>query len=102
MTAWDLFLDPQMTTEGYWRWPNGGSYRGVPISNFVGWFVVAAGLLAAVEAAGAASDDDGHLATYGVLGVLETVAFATFWRDPLVAMTGGTGMLPLAGWALAR
>ena len=21
LTAWDLFLDPQMTAEGYWRWP---------------------------------------------------------------------------------
>ena len=43
MTAWDLFLDPQMTTEGYWRWASGGRYRGIPARNFVGWFAVAAG-----------------------------------------------------------
>ena len=24
LTAWDLFLDPQMTAEGYWRWDRGG------------------------------------------------------------------------------
>ena len=28
LTAWDLFLDPQMTTEGYWRWARRGRYRG--------------------------------------------------------------------------
>ena len=30
LTAWDLFLDPQMTAEGYWRWDRRGRYRGHP------------------------------------------------------------------------
>ena len=25
LTAWDLFLDPQMTAEGYWRWDRGAA-----------------------------------------------------------------------------
>lgn len=96
MTAWDLFLDPQMTAEGYWQWTNGGRYRGVPLRNFVGWLIVAIGLASAADATGATSDDTGHVTTYGALAVLETVAFSTFWRDPLVAAAGGFGMLPLA------
>ena len=95
MTAWDLFLDPQMTAEDSWRWPHGGRYRGIPLHNFAGWLVVAVGLLGTVETTGAASDDDSHLVTYATIGVLETVAFSTFWRDPFVAVAGGVGMLPL-------
>ena len=30
LTAWDLFLDPQMTAEGYWRWARRGSLPGHP------------------------------------------------------------------------
>ena len=102
LAAWDLFLDPQMTAERYWQWPNGGGYRGIPLRNFLGWFVVAAGLMTTAELTGAAGDDDAHLTTYATLGVLETVAFSTFWRDPLVAAAGGIGMLPIAGAALLR
>ena len=102
MTAWDLFLDPQMTAEGFWRWPDGGRYRGIPLRNFAGWFVVAAGVVAVLEVTGAPSDDEAHVATYGVLGALETVAFSTFWRDPLVAFAGGVSMLPIAVRAAAR
>jgi len=35
LTAWDVFLDPRMVREGYWTWPAGGTYEGVPLSNFV-------------------------------------------------------------------
>ena len=30
LTAWDLFLDPQMTAEGYWRWPRRRPLPGHP------------------------------------------------------------------------
>ena len=30
LTAWDVFLDPRMAREGYWTWPGGGRYEGVP------------------------------------------------------------------------
>ncbi|MEV7964366.1 carotenoid biosynthesis protein [Sphaerisporangium sp. NPDC088356] len=40
LTSWDLFLDPQMLRLGLWAWDDPGPYRGVPISNFVGWVVV--------------------------------------------------------------
>ena len=102
MTAWDLFLDPQMTAEGYWRWHGGGRYRGVPLRNFVGWLGVAAGVMALLEATGGGSDDDAHVLTYGSLGVLEAVAYATFWRDPLVAVAGGLAMVPISARAVGR
>lgn len=40
MVMWDLSLDPLNSTVGQsWIWENGGAYFGVPIINFVGWFV---------------------------------------------------------------
>jgi putative membrane protein len=44
-TATDLVIDPLAANHfGYWTWARGGSYYGIPFTNFVGWFVT--GLLA--------------------------------------------------------
>ena len=56
LTAWDVFLDPRMVREGYWSWPGGGRYEGIPASNFAGWFATGAtvfGLWALID-----PDDD--------------------------------------------
>jgi|GEM_PF-1497531 len=42
MTAWDLSLDPRMTADGAWVWHTAGPYFGIPLTNFVGWFVTSA------------------------------------------------------------
>jgi uncharacterized membrane protein len=48
MTAIDLLIDPVATLGlGYWVWHAPGPYYGVPFSNFTGWLVVSAALLAA-------------------------------------------------------
>jgi uncharacterized membrane protein len=40
MVVWDLCLDPiQSTIEGAWVWEGGGAYHGVPLANFLGWFL---------------------------------------------------------------
>jgi uncharacterized membrane protein len=40
MTSWDFCMDPIWSTiVRAWIWTDGGSYFGVPISNFVGWYV---------------------------------------------------------------
>ncbi len=105
MTAWDLFLDPQMVGEGYWSWVRGGRYRSIPLSNFVGWFITGLGVMALLEALLPPKeyDADGPLVgTYAYMSVMETLGFAKYFRDPLVAVIGGLGMLPIAGVAVMR
>ena len=41
MTQWDVVMDPSGSTLGKaWVWYDGGGYFGVPLSNFLGWFLV--------------------------------------------------------------
>lgn len=41
-TATDLVIDPLAANRlGYWKWMAGGSYYGIPLVNFAGWFVTA-------------------------------------------------------------
>ena len=39
LVAWDLGLDPLMVDQGFWQFDPVGRYFGIPISNFVGWYV---------------------------------------------------------------
>jgi uncharacterized membrane protein len=40
MVSWDLTLDPVASTIGRsWIWRDGGAYFGVPVSNFLGWYL---------------------------------------------------------------
>ena len=42
MVSWDLSMDPAWSTlDRAWIWRDGGGYFGVPISNFLGWFLTA-------------------------------------------------------------
>jgi putative membrane protein len=41
-TAIDLVIDPLAANRlGYWKWEEAGSYYGVPLVNFAGWFLTA-------------------------------------------------------------
>lgn len=41
MTAIDLVIDPLAAGRlNYWRWIDTGSYYGIPLQNFLGWFLV--------------------------------------------------------------
>jgi uncharacterized membrane protein len=107
LTAWDLFLDPQMVGEGYWAWAKRGAYRGIPLTNYLGWFVTGLGVMALLEAVlpptVEAADADGALVgEYAYMGVMETIGFARYFRDPVVAVVGGLGMLPISAAAVAR
>ncbi len=111
MTAWDLFLDPQMVGEGYWAWARRGVYRGIPMSNFLGWFITGLGIMAMFEVLlppdhGPQTDRDtvelvdGRLVSeYGYMSVMQTLGFARFFRDPVVAAVGGAAMLPISAAA---
>jgi uncharacterized membrane protein len=40
MVMWDFCLDPiKSTVEGAWIWEDGGAYHGVPLSNYLGWYI---------------------------------------------------------------
>ena len=40
MVLWDLALDPSSSTyRQSWIWEDGGGYFGVPLSNFLGWYL---------------------------------------------------------------
>jgi putative membrane protein len=42
MVAWDVSMDPDWSTLDHaWIWRDGGAYFGVPVSNFLGWFLTA-------------------------------------------------------------
>ena len=97
LTAWDVFLDPRMAREGYWTWPRGGRYEGIPASNFLGWFATGAGVFAVwslIDDDDPAADGngDGALALYTWTWVGELVANVFIWRRPRVAAAGGVAM----------
>jgi len=96
LTAWDVYLDPRMAREGYWSWPGGGRFEGIPASNFLGWFATGLGVFAAWTLLDPddepAADGDGALALYAWTWIGEGVASAVFWRRPIAAAAGATAM----------
>lgn len=103
LTAWDVFLDPQMTAEGYWNWSRGGRYRGIPATNFLGWMITGLAIMAILETLLPPGEPSPPLVVqYGAVGAMEAAAFATFFGDRTVAVAGSVAMLPLAAAALAR
>jgi uncharacterized membrane protein len=116
LVAWDAFLDPQMTGEGYWEWEQRGAYRGIPLHNYLGWFVTGLGVMALLEVlappgrrlppgfidTGASDADPVMVGQYSFMAVMETIGFAAFFKDRLVAAVGGAAMLPVSGVAVVR
>jgi len=106
LTAWDVFLDPRMAREGYWTWPEGGRYEGVPASNFAGWLATGTGVFAIWSLIDGdddpARDGDGALWLYAWTWVGETFANAVLWRRRRVAAAGAAAMGAFAVPALSR
>ena len=104
LTAWDVFLDPQMVAEGYWAWQRAGRYRGIPVTNFVGWFATGLVVMAVLEEMlpPEHEPDPVLVGTYGAMAAMESVGFAGFFRDRLVALAGTLAMGPVAVLASRR
>jgi len=39
MTAWDVVMDPMMVRGGHWTWETAGPYFGIPLQNYLGWWL---------------------------------------------------------------
>lgn len=55
LVGMDAVLDPGAAVLGFWVWPDGGFYYGVPISNYLGWLLsgfLASALLVLLSGAG--------------------------------------------------
>jgi putative membrane protein len=97
LASWDLFLDPQMVEAGHWHWSDvrhalPGS-PDVPISNYLGWLVVALLMLSVLQHLPVRTADDRQPAalflwTFGS----SVLANAVFFHRPLTALVGGIGM----------
>ncbi|SIQ41681.1 carotenoid biosynthesis protein [Micromonospora avicenniae] len=110
LATWDLFLDPQMVAEGYWRWrdavPALPGLPGVPLSNYLGWLLFAVLLMSALRplAGPAVTTTDGPdapmFALYLWTYASSVLAHAVFLDLPASALWGAAGMgvtaVPLA------
>lgn len=106
LTAWDLFLDPQMVGNGYWEWAADGAYQGIPISNYLGWLGVGIVVLAVVDRFRPAADETALplVVLYTWWAVMNTIGFVVFFGEPFVGLVGGVGMglVTLAAWRAPR
>ncbi|MFC3500467.1 carotenoid biosynthesis protein [Micromonospora krabiensis] len=110
LATWDLFLDPQMVAEGYWRWldatPALPGLPGVPVSNYLGWLLFALLLASALRplAGPPVAVTDGRdaplVALYLWTYASSVLAHAVFLDLPASALWGAVGMgataVPLA------
>jgi len=98
MTAWDLFLDPQMVTWGLWAWVSPGRYFGIPWSNFLGWLLVSAVITAIIRPNQLPIPE--LLLIYTITWILQTIGLGIFWNLPGPAIVGGVfmGLLAILGW----
>lgn len=118
MTAWDIFLDPQMVDEGHWTWsdpePALPGVAGIPAQNYAGWLVATLVLMTLIEllprkwqrpcapSVGLGHDPSGSVvqscddrvpaAMLIWVYTSNVMANALFWGRPSVALVGGLVM----------
>lgn len=90
LTVWDLFLDPQMVLWGFWIWEDPQGYFGIPVVNFVGWFLVAIIVTAIVRPQRLPVVP--LLAIYGIVWFLQSFGQFFFWNQQGPALVGCVGM----------
>lgn len=116
LAAWDLYLDPQFILDphlrqGWWLWsdpsPHLPGVPGIPLTNYLGWLVAAAGIQAVLHLtappAGAVEDRGWDPPTVFVLWtwIGGAVAVAWFVEQPAAAAWGALAGAP-AGLLLIR
>ncbi len=104
MTSWDLFLDPQMTSAGFWNWAPGAEslpgVPGIPAVNYLGWLGASFVLMLLLSYLPIRAVSEGVPATSEVVpATLWTwtwiggiISNAFFFDRPTVAAVGGLAM----------
>jgi putative membrane protein len=103
MTAWDLYLDPQMVGWGFWIWDQPGVYFGIPLVNFAGWFAVAATVTLIVRPRPVPLQP--LLIIYAVVWIFQAIGQSVFWGQVGPAVFGFVAMgllFSLALWSVGR
>jgi putative membrane protein len=90
LTAWDLFLDPQMVAWGLWIWAEPGGYFGIPWVNFLGWLLASALITLAVRPNPLPVRP--LLLIYTITWLLESIGLIFFWDLPGPGLVGFIGM----------
>jgi uncharacterized membrane protein len=99
LTAWDVFLDPQMVRSGLWTWARQGEYVGIPLENYWGWLLTALILFASFSRSVKFSSNS-HLTWFAVLPVLSyawtwfgsSIVNLFWWGQPMVGLAGFVAM----------
>jgi len=106
LSAWDLFLDPQMVEAGHWVWDNPDpglpGVDGIPLTNYAGWLLASTVMMLVMTAVSALAERRRTLPSPGRLphdlvpaGVLawtyasQVLANVVFFGRPAVAAWGG-------------
>lgn len=89
-TAWDLFLDPQMVSWGYWVWESPHGYFGIPWVNYLGWLL--ASVLLTIVARPRPVPALPLLFIYTITWALETIGLLVFFGLPGPGVVGGLVM----------
>lgn len=97
-TAWDLFLDPQMVSWGYWVWDNPSGYFGIPWINYFGWFLAAAVLTLLLRPLPV--PELPLLVIYTITWALEAIGLLVFFGLPGPALVGAVvmGLFVFLSW----
>lgn len=102
LTAWDVFLDPQMVDAGHWMWfdPDPGLplVPGVPLTNYAGWLLVSTLVIALLHLTLPRDDEPSAPAATLYLWVYASsvMAHAVFFGLPGSAVTGAVLMGAIA------
>jgi len=103
LSAWDVFLDPQMVDAGHWRWddptPSLPGVEGIPLTNFAGWLLVSLLVVALLDllvrrpgAHATAPSDALALTVYLWTYFSSVLAHAAFFGRAPVALVGAIVM----------
>ncbi|HKK49553.1 MAG TPA: carotenoid biosynthesis protein [Alkalispirochaeta sp.] len=88
--AWDVYLDPHLTKWGFWSWDQSGSFEGIPVVNFFGWFLwatvisaISLGVLAPLPVVAGPL-----VVVYTITWLLQAGGHFVFWRWPISGVGG--------------